>query len=1063
MTHQATSTTHPVRHLDLSTLVATLVALVATLALAPAAFAATLYWDGNGSPSGTGATPSGTWGVDQFWSTNAGGSGIPGVTITTAIDDLIFSAGTDAIGSFTVTVDGTQYARNITFQEGTPTLTGGTLDFGPGNTLTVEPGAGNPTISSNLTIGGNHTFTVGTGRTLALDTGTFTRNIGATLAITGTGTMTSTMTNLASNNPTGIVGTWATVDTGAATRYATFSGSTITSLTGTAAADDTALIDTTGLVNYDLASAAGNPPDELSANTIRYAGGSGTTAPGATSFSVNGLLNAGTSTWTIGGANPLTIGAERELIVNAANNAITISSVIQDNGGGASALVKTGGNILTLSNANTYTGKTYLNAGTTSIASDASLGPAPGAPVADQITFNGGTLRWDSSFGTPISSNRGMLLAGNGTLNTQSFNNSYAGVISGSGVLTKSGSGTLTLTGDNTFTGSVTVSGGTLSVATVNSVVGGSPSSNLGAPTTATNGRILITSTGTLQYTGPGETTDRIIAPSGGGSGYAVGASGSGPLVFTADGHYGGMTGGGQHTIVLTGTNTGLNTFQNLYNQQGLNNVSIPGVLKLGSGTWLMAGTQSQYAGTTTVSEGTLIVGGDAINKVNRQTPVTYDSTAETITLVGNPFVEGDKVVFLPAPGGLSTTNSTASNVVTTNIYYVRNVVGDSFQVSSTPAGSIIDLTGATAGTRIAQIGVLGSTNSAVVLGDATTTSNNASPSLLTGGAFTIGRDIVIADQPTAGTYTIGGATDNSSTFSNLVTLNQNLTVAQVATSGGNALSLTGGLVSGNATAKTITFAGPGDIVVGTGAIADGAGGTLAVTKTGGGLLTVLGTHDYTGATLVEAGTLMVDGNIASSALVSISTGASLAGNGTVGLVAGAGSVNPGSSPGLLTGSQVDPTGGLDFNFEFTLANAVPTWAAVENDVFRLTNPTTPFTAALDGDNEISLFLTSAIAAGLIKNDVLFGGFYTDAGDHLAALSGALLKVFVEDAGGSLLYNGVNYSPFVGATYFVVGTVANPEFSEAGFLTTFTYAIPEPTSLALLAATAVLGLIRRRR
>ena len=49
-----------------------------------------------------------------------------------------------------------------------------------------------------------------------------------------------------------------------------------------------------------------------------------------------------------------------------------------------------------------------------------------------------------------------------------SFNRSdaltYAGVISGTGSLTKSGAGTLTLTGDNTYTGGTTISAGTLQI-----------------------------------------------------------------------------------------------------------------------------------------------------------------------------------------------------------------------------------------------------------------------------------------------------------------------------------------------------------------------------------------------------------------------------------------------------------------------------------------------------------------------------------------------------------------------------------------------------------------------
>jgi fibronectin-binding autotransporter adhesin len=92
--------------------------------------AANVFWDVNGATAGTGATPNGTWdGVNVFWSTTSAGNVAPGLTTVGAANDGFFSAGTDAIGIYNVTVSGTQLANSLTFQEGTPTLTGGTVQL----------------------------------------------------------------------------------------------------------------------------------------------------------------------------------------------------------------------------------------------------------------------------------------------------------------------------------------------------------------------------------------------------------------------------------------------------------------------------------------------------------------------------------------------------------------------------------------------------------------------------------------------------------------------------------------------------------------------------------------------------------------------------------------------------------------------------------------------------------------------------------------------------------------------------------------------------------------------
>lgn len=91
-----------------------------------------LYWDTNGNTAGAGATPNGTWinnnsGPNRIWTSNSAGT-----TATGRWNDsntAVFSAGSDATGSYTVTVSGTVAVSGITVEEGSPTFTDGTIDF----------------------------------------------------------------------------------------------------------------------------------------------------------------------------------------------------------------------------------------------------------------------------------------------------------------------------------------------------------------------------------------------------------------------------------------------------------------------------------------------------------------------------------------------------------------------------------------------------------------------------------------------------------------------------------------------------------------------------------------------------------------------------------------------------------------------------------------------------------------------------------------------------------------------------------------------------------------------
>ena len=137
----------------------------------------------------------------------------------------------------------------------------------------------------------------------------------------------------------------------------------------------------------------------------------------------------------------------------------------------------------------------------------------------------------------------------------------------------------------------------------------------------------------------------------------------------------------------------------------------------------------------------------------------------------------------------------------------------------------------------------------------------------------------------------VGALTVNGGVF-NLNGNNQ--TVGALAGTGGVIALGSGTLTAGDASSTTLAAA------------ISGTGGFI---KQGSGALTLTGASGYTGGTVVNAGTLVVNGSLASAVTVN---GGRLQGSGTVGgLVVNSGVVAPGNSIGTLTvnGSFVQASG----------------------------------------------------------------------------------------------------------------------------------------------------------
>jgi autotransporter-associated beta strand protein len=204
--------------------------------------------------------------------------------------------------------------------------------------------------------------------------------------------------------------------------------------------------------------------------------------------------------------------------------------------------------------------------------------------------------------------------------------------------------------------------------------------------------------------------------------------------------------------------------------------------------------------------------------------------------------------------------------------------------------------------------GAFGRPGTTLTLGDANTTANNSSPTVLIGGAYNVGHPITVANQATTGTYTIGGGADTNAAFTNLITINQPLTISQVANAGANALTISGGITAASGT-PMVTFAGPGNINKTTAAIANGSG-TVAVSVTDG-TNTFSIANTYTGGTTLNGGTLIGPANL-----------------GTGGVNFGGGTLQwPASSTADISGQTVTINSGgatLDVNGNtVTLANAI--------------------------------------------------------------------------------------------------------------------------------------------
>jgi fibronectin-binding autotransporter adhesin len=492
-------------------------------------------------------------------------------------------------------------------------------------------------------------------------------------------------------------------------------------------------------------------------------------------------------------ATPVTVTA-------GANNLSSTFSGTLVNGAGSLGLTKAGTGTLTLSGANTYSGATTVSAGTLQAGSTTAFSANSAFVVTSTVDLNGfsnsvGSL---AGAGTVTSSVATLVTVTAGVNNTST---TFSGtLVNGAGTigLTKTGTGTLTLSGANTYSGVTTVSAGTLQAGS----------------TTAFSGNSAFMVTSTLDLKGFSDTLGSLA-----GTGTVTNSAGSASANLT-----------------VGGNNTSTTFSGNLINGVGMR------VTKTGTGTLTLSGANT-YGGFTTVSAGTLQAGSTTGFSANSAFVVT-----STLDLNG----------FSSSVGSLA-----GAGTVTDSVATPVTVTAGANNLSSTFSGTLVNGAG--------SLGLTKAGTGTLTMSGANTYS----------GATTV----------SAGTLQAGSVTAFSA--SSAFTVNSALDLASFSDTVGS-LAGTGTVTNSAATTSaTLTAGGNNTSTTFSGTLTNGAG-TLGLTKTGSGTLTLFGADTYSSATTVSAGTLQAGSITAFSASSAFTVTSALDLNGfsnSVGSLAGAGTV----------------------------------------------------------------------------------------------------------------------------------------------------------------------------
>lgn len=464
------------------------------------------FYDLNGATAGSGAAGGGTWDGSAQWTTSAAGTAatIPWADGGTAI----FSAGTDATDSHTITNTGTRMLSGLVARRGKPQITGGTLQIDSVIVpFQVESSSGWADIFSPVT-GTGGILKAGPGTLVLGGNNTFTGNLeitGGTLELTPS----AKLYNAAANNSAVV-----TIDEGGTWKVPNFSYSGVGQLANHAARRvlDGGAIEVTGNnhvtgQDFTVTTAGGTVRYTPAGQTLRFEGNgnSNIVTEGALTFDTIGNISV-TGTFTPGPVPGIP--------------GTTTSANIT----GSGSLVKIGAGTLTLGHGeNSFSGAVSVHDGklvasTGSVGSNSALGLRSGARF---ITVDSAaSMEWTANNilggGSQSAANLPTIVLTGGSLKTTRYNIVGNLTLDGASLVNSNASDPATYDGFQ-FLGAITANGEAPSAITTttargNHLRGGAttdiavtdPLGRLTVATILRNGSNDYAGTAALRKTGPG-------------------------------------------------------------------------------------------------------------------------------------------------------------------------------------------------------------------------------------------------------------------------------------------------------------------------------------------------------------------------------------------------------------------------------------------------------------------------------------------------------------------------------------------------------------------------------